>query len=243
MQIRLSDAAKDHLSDVVYETAKKLAYFHTGERKDHGLCMYCSFVGGLFFRHMGLDVSPIAGSASFRVLKREDDDGKRSTHLSFVFGEDRASRIKRAICIANGILPEMHVWLSLRFGNEENEKYETVDFSTRGLRDTWNEFKSSGQPGIGDWTAGDPPKFVWDNIENNVSMFSPRDDYAIYTTNHAACMFVITSAFNSVVNKVGLARVREIVAKEGFSHAISNPEIACLAASSRLPGHNNVGSN
>lgn len=85
-----------------------------------------------------------AGSAQFRMVAPERDDGISATHLGYMF--DLANAIP---VLQRGMMPEMHVWVGL-------EPRTLIDLTT-----AYQPVQARRLLGRSDWTAPLPPPFVW----------------------------------------------------------------------------------
>lgn len=109
-------------------------------------CIFWSMYGVEVLRALGLRAILQAGTALWRIVRPEDDDGKRDTHFGYVWspGEPASKEALKA-----GFMPEMHVWIGLP------DSQEIVDFCT-GFWPTQAQLL-----GGYDWRADLPPKYFW----------------------------------------------------------------------------------
>lgn len=93
-----------------------------------------------------------AGSASWRRLRDDQDDGKPTTytHFSYVFDPTSPETVNRYL---KGLLPEMHCWVGLL--PLDNSEPELVDVTGKFLVD-----QCRGISGM-DWPGDQPPPFYW----------------------------------------------------------------------------------
>ncbi len=126
-------------------------------------CFYYALVGhrvaDLVYNNP--NVIPIAGNASFRVVREADDDGISATHMSYVFNTEPES----IEAMKAGNLPEMHVWLAdmSRMGSKDprvlcmdmTSKYQTGRSKEDGGIVTDNPFEL---PETAFWEVGQPLK-------------------------------------------------------------------------------------
>jgi len=99
-------------------------------------------------------------------VHREEDDGRIDTHFAYTWSPTApASRA----ALARGTLPEIHVWCGLP------DTQELLDFSTRHFR------QAARAAGL-EWTAPDPPRFVWATADT-------MPDWTVYTPDRGATLF------------------------------------------------------
>lgn len=111
-----------------------------------GACLFLA-VGFMqaFYEWTGVVTLLQAGSASFKMIPDNQDDGVSPNYFSYQFSLAAALPY-----VARGELPEMHCWVGIK------ETRELVDVSTEFLPDQCK--KLSGM----DWRTPPPPPFVWD---------------------------------------------------------------------------------
>lgn len=109
-------------------------------------CLFWSMYGIESLRARGLYAILQAGSAVWRVVRPEDDDGKVNTHFGYMWSPNETPS---QMAMAAGLMPEMHVWIGLP------DCQELVDFCT-GF---WPE--QARILGGYEWKADLPPKFFW----------------------------------------------------------------------------------
>lgn len=91
-----------------------------------------------------------AGTLMWPRIRPEQDDGVSPTHFSYVWEANSSTTRTR---IAQGLMPEMHVWVGIP------ETQEIVDLTTRYL-------KGQCQQLIGhEWIGDDPPHHLWCKCE------------------------------------------------------------------------------
>lgn len=119
-----------------------------------GACLWWAYFGIKAIKSVNPSVRAIvqAGSASFRRVPVELDDGVSSTHFSYVYTP--GARPPRPEC-----LPEMHVWIALP------DMGEIVDFSTGRLAELCE--KTCGDK----WLSPPPPDYVWANANSTPDGF------------------------------------------------------------------------
>lgn len=115
-----------------------------------------------------------AGSLQWPALAREDDDGISPTHFSYLW--DPSHHLSRH-ARANGLLPEMHVWVGLV------DHQELIDFSTRDLR------RHAGLTPIR-WTEPEPPAYLWCQVAS-------IPDRVIYDLNRDATILASQLLFKT----------------------------------------------
>src|SRR3974390_692150 len=114
----------------------------------HGECFWWTACGAIVLRRYGLKPVIQAGDAQWPILDPKCDDGKCSTHFSYMWSE-RDPNVSKMNMLLGG-LPEIHTWLGLV------ETQELIDFSTGGIRE------QAEKHGL-KWTAPDLPNFIWSN--------------------------------------------------------------------------------
>lgn len=107
------------------------------------MCAQWAYLTGLVLQANGIPTRLMAGSAAWRRIRPEEDDGKILSHYSYVW-DIRAA----AFVIAMGVPPELHCWVETCDG-------ETVDLTTRYLP------QNCFFIGELDWTAPPPPDYLW----------------------------------------------------------------------------------
>ena len=110
-----------------------------------GQCLYYAHHTVATLRRHGYDAVIQAGSLQWPRLKPEDDDGVVNTHFSYMWSPLTPASV---VSMANGNLPEMHVWAGLV------REQILIDFSTRHLTAA---AAALGMP----WTAAEPPTHLW----------------------------------------------------------------------------------
>ena len=116
------------------------------ENRHYGSCLYYSHYLATQLFDLGKRVLIQAGSLQWPRILPSQDDGKCSTHFSYMWENiDEKNRV----AISRGVLPEMHVWCALP------EEQELIDFST-GELPTQCEITTPMK-----WTRIQPPKFFW----------------------------------------------------------------------------------
>jgi hypothetical protein len=98
------------------------------------------------FNSLGIKAWIQAGSISWPMIAKEEDDGVCSTHFSYMWEGFTPHNVNRLAC---RLLPEMHVWVALP------DERQVVDFSTGELPE---QAKRAGFV----WTGPKPPDYLWD---------------------------------------------------------------------------------
>lgn len=112
-----------------------------------GACAYGSLVlQALAYKRYRHKLMLQAGTLQWEFKKAELDDGISATCYSYMW--EPRSPLTIAM-VANGRLPEMHVWLA------DPEAEELIDLATGTLR-------AEAEERVGlTWTRADPPDFLW----------------------------------------------------------------------------------
>lgn len=92
-----------------------------------------------------------AGSAFWRCVREEDDDGVEVNQVGYKFQMNEKSIMEFAL----GLLPEMHVWVAVVQG----EQKELIDLTPPFFKDRCREFG-------GRWTMPNPPAYLWTDLKN-----------------------------------------------------------------------------
>jgi len=95
-----------------------------------------------------LRLMPQAGTAAWRVLPEELDDGEPTTHTHYSYVWEQDSRLTRAM-IKRDRLPEMHVWCA------DPARREIIDLSVRYQPESCR-MRSGLQ-----WLTPPPPDYLW----------------------------------------------------------------------------------
>lgn len=114
--------------------------FHSGR------CLFYAFHTIEVLRERGVRAVVQAGSAGWPRIPPEQDDGKSTTHFSYMWSPDTPMSRE---AVSRGALPEIHVWAGLL------ESQEIIDFTTR----YWVE--QARTLGGFDWPGTPPPEFFW----------------------------------------------------------------------------------
>lgn len=139
--MRYSDADKARIAEHIH--AGVLARAKILDVPAHQACVIYAWLGWKFFSACGEKALFQAGSASWRAIAPERDDGKNNTHFAYVWTAGAEKRSEFAEC---------HAWVALA----TPAGWEIVDFSTRHLMRQAREIT-----GI-EWDASVlPPPFVW----------------------------------------------------------------------------------
>ena len=111
-----------------------------------------------------------AGSTSWPMVRKEDDDGVCATHYSYEWEGLSSPAVHRSLVSMS--LPELHVWLAHR-------DPDTLIDPTTG---TWPDRAKAG--GF-TWSAVHPPEFLWGT---QAELESHAADYAVvYAPEMSAC--------------------------------------------------------
>lgn len=136
------------------------------ETLDGGACLPFTVCGMIaLYELTGIKPMLQAGSAHFRFIPRELDDGFSHTTFSYQWEPKHPLSVAR---IAKGQLPEIHCWLAIK------ETREIVDFSTAYIE------HHAAQCGHR-WIAPPLPKYLWS---------TKLPDGMLYLPDLAACHFV-----------------------------------------------------
>ena len=131
-----------------------------------GCCLPFTTHGAVaIYEATGLDPMLQAGSAHFRYIPRELDDGKIATTFSYQWEPNHPLSVQR---IAAGQLPEIHCWLAIR------ETREIIDFSTAYIA------REAARCGL-HWRAAKLPPYIWSK---------ELPDGVCYFPELAACRFI-----------------------------------------------------
>ena len=116
-----------------------------------GSCFYATATALVYLREAGLPVVLQAGSMSWPIIRREQDDGKRDTHFSYMWEiEDTIPDPVRPFLVT-GHIPEVHCWLGIP------ETHELIDFSMP-------EMRKHARNELGEDAAGMVvPDYLWSN--------------------------------------------------------------------------------
>lgn len=113
-------------------------------------CLYLTLCVIEVAYHQGIKLSPQAGSASWRRVRPDQDDGVCCTHFSYMWEPDNPQTMWR---LTMGMLPEMHVWAA------DPERREIIDLTTRDLPQQCSELAHM------DWPGDKPPDHLWCGFE------------------------------------------------------------------------------
>lgn len=105
----------------IHEATKR----RVGKGKLHRSCMWYAFETIRILDSYSIRAVLQAGSASWKVVPDENDDGIKPTHYSYVC-ESLTSR-DIMVMMTEGVLPELHVWAAIPSTNE------VIDLTTRFL--------------------------------------------------------------------------------------------------------------
>lgn len=116
-----------------------------GCTRPHKACLYWAMLTIKALTRNGIRSVLQAGSLSWPIVTKENDDGVSASHFSYMWEESLLT--KRLIVL--GLLPEMHVWVGIP------STQEIVDVTTCYLKQQCLE--SSGMQ----WRSDDPPDYLW----------------------------------------------------------------------------------
>jgi hypothetical protein len=154
--------------------------------EDHATsCLYWTAAICAAAAKRGIRLIPQAGSASWRRLPHELDDGKpeTATHFSYVYEEGTDPRPY----LARGILPECHCWAA------DPKRNEIVDLTTRFLPTVCDKLTGLA------WLTPAPPSFVWGNpLELRAAMPD-----CSYVASVEACMLAYALISKEVTRILG----------------------------------------
>lgn len=142
-------------------------------------CIFWSLCTMKVLHQHGIKSLIQAGSASWRRLREDQDDGKETTctHFSYIFEADKA-----IMKMVQGELPEMHIWVGVKPNT-------IIDMTTK-------YFPLQCQKLIGqDWPGDKPPDYLWANK-------LPPD--AVYEADPTACQMAVHFAHNLLTNGTDL---------------------------------------
>lgn len=147
-----------------------------------GLCLYSGYFAVRELRKRGLNAQIQAGSAQWPLITPEMDDGVRPTHFGYVWGEVPVDPFK----IAQGLLPEMHVWAAIA------ETGLVVDMAAG-----WFPAQAKAIQNF-DWPGPKPPKFVWATAEQmpDWAVYQPAEDAIRLTLGLVYRMFGYPGLFD-----------------------------------------------
>lgn len=144
-----------------------------------GLCIFFAIHTVKVLLEEGERVILQAGSAGWPRILPEQDDGKTSTHFSYMWTPNETPS---RIAMESGRLPEMHVWAAIPFTKE------IVDMSTKSWPDQARLLARL------DWPGTVPPDFFWGTADDL------RSTKAFYLADAAAikhALKVIARLFGS----------------------------------------------
>ena len=110
-------------------------------------CLYWAAMCYKYFSLIGEHPLLQGGSAAWRRLPVEKDDGLAMTHFAYVWENDHQKNV--AAIKGHGVLPEVHYWIALR------NPYQLIDVTTCFLK---QQCKTHG--GM-EWLMPDPPPYIW----------------------------------------------------------------------------------
>lgn len=137
------------------------------------------------FNRQGVNASAIlqGGTAAWRCVSKEDDDGKQPTHYGHHWLGKGAEALNK-IAMALGALPEMHCWVGLLPADPKTPS-ELVDVTVG----KWPEYcPLHWSPSIL------PPDYLWESEATN----SSKDYDACYIPDPSATMLAYKHVFRLV---------------------------------------------
>ena len=144
----------------------------------HRACLwYAAGAASFVERVLGERVILQGGSASWRRVRAEDDDGEVTTHYSYRFEWDERALVELAL----GNLPEMHCWLAVP------RTKEIIDLSVKHQQEACLQLAGMHWP-------GDPlPEYLWLQVDEH----GDNDDY-VYRADRTACEIAAAAAVQCV---------------------------------------------
>lgn len=137
-----------------------------GAQPDTG-CLYYALSTLVIAREYGLThLVPQAGTALWRGVAEEHDDGVSPTHCGYEW--DPESESSRS-AVEQGQLPEIHIWVG------DPLRQEVIDLTTKATQERFM------REGTVKWTAADLPSFVW----------GKPPDGAVYIPNREATLLAV----------------------------------------------------
>lgn len=145
----IEQSRKDRLVKKVRERMQEwYATLSPDERGPIGAyCMYWAIYTCQVLREDGIKAQIQAGSAYWRRVRDEQDDGVSPNRFGYEFGDDKRALIN---AIMSGRLPEMHVWAAVA-----GEEPQIIDLTTC----FWPE-QARMLNGF-DWPGDLPPDYLW----------------------------------------------------------------------------------
>ena len=153
----------------------------------HGVCLASAgLLTAALSRRLGDDhlVLIQAGSAGWRRLHAEDDDGTVDTHISCVWDPGHPASMARMLA---GGLPELHAWVGVIRGDHQ-----------------WLIDPTSGHWPVAcraagmDWLYDEPPEYVWARCDEGL----PEGCY--FSPDREACEFAAVSFRNLMMESGNL---------------------------------------
>lgn len=120
---------------------------NAGEIPKQGACLFWTMHGIEVLRERGIRAILQAGSAFWPRIRADQDDGRCNTHFGYKWSPAEPASMA---AIAEGRLPEMHVWIGIPISGE------IVDFTTKFWPDQAMELTGETWPGT------PPPDIFWD---------------------------------------------------------------------------------
>jgi hypothetical protein len=132
----------------IYEEVKKraLADPEIGGFRPTGRCFFWAMHAVEVIRELGVRAVLQAGSAGWKMIRPEDDDGVCMTHFSYMWSPDDPNSLH---AVQFGRMPEMHVWAGI-------PSEQTLVDMTTGF---WPE-QAKLLKGF-EWKADPPPPYFW----------------------------------------------------------------------------------
>jgi hypothetical protein len=168
-------------------------------RETHACLFHAVALQGLLLKEEGIGAMLQAGSCQWPMVDK--DDGHKATHFSYQWEPD--NRMTR-LCISQGALPEMHVWLALR-------NPDTLIDPTTG---TWPE---RARVGGHEWTAKPTPPFVWLSPEElKVLVMRDYPLGVLYLPDLRACTVADMLASQEIYPKIAKALgIERVIGRKG----------------------------
>lgn len=167
-------ATKVNKSELYAEVVKRVAAFAPPDAAPTALCFYYSAFGIEALREAGLRAVLQAGTASWPRIRPDQDDGVVMTHFSYLWSPNE---IQSRLAVAQGAMPEMHVWIALP------DTGELVDFTTA----FWPT-QAKLLTGM-DWPGDQPPTYFWGKELPKGVQYKPVRDAVTFALWAAAKTF------------------------------------------------------
>jgi len=132
--------------DVLVREAREFFARKFPDIPEHAGCLFLAVSMIEVARRHGRRLVLQAGTASWRRVRPDQDDGVSATHFSYEWEPWSEQTHQR---IADGLLPEMHVWVA------DPETQEMIDISSKYFPRQCMEML-----GV-DWPGDLPPDYLW----------------------------------------------------------------------------------